>query len=351
VLLCGKQRRLRQSGMDLFALTRTLIDIPSTTGAEGEVGHFVSSYLESLGYKLERQDVGEDRANIFATTSARPRVVLSTHLDTVPPYYSSSEDDQYLYGRGACDAKGIIAAQIAAAENLRADDVSDVGLLFVVDEELGSAGARAANEHPFATSSEYLINGEPTQNKLARGTKGSLRVRISAEGRSAHSAYPECGESAIDKLLDVLADIRTAKWPADEFFGETTVNIGTIEGGVRSNVIPAHAEADLQIRLAAPSATVKALLDNIATGRSQVEYLSLVEPVRMVTIDGVETCVVRFATDVPHLTNWGAPLLLGPGSILDAHTENERISKAELLDAVQIYTRLIRALLARTRDA
>jgi acetylornithine deacetylase len=334
--------------MNLFALSRRLIDIPSTTGAEAEVGHFLSSYLESLGYKVERQSVGDERANIIATSSARPRITFSTHMDTVPPHYSSAEDDEYIYGRGACDAKGILAAQIAAAENLRANGISDVGLLFLVDEELGSAGARAANEHPQAASSEYLINGEPTDNKLASGSKGSLRVRIKTDGRSAHSAYPEQGESAIDRLLDVLTDIRNCSLPSDQFFGETTINIGTIEGGVCANVVPANAEADLQIRLAASSEAVKALLDNLVAGRAHVEYLSQVERVRMLTVDDFETCIVRFGTDIPHLRNWGAPLLLGPGSILDAHTDNERISKAQLVNAVDLYTRLGHALLART---
>ena len=333
--------------MNLFALTRRLIDIPSTTGAEAEVGYFLSSHLESLGYEVERQSVGDERANIIATSSSHPRITFSTHIDTVPPHYSSSEDDEYIYGRGACDSKGILAAQIAAAENLRANGISDVGLLFLVDEELGSAGARAANEHPLATSSEYLINGEPTDNRLASGSKGSLRVRIKADGRSAHSAYPEQGESAIDKLLDVLADIRNCSLPSDQFFGETTVNIGTIEGGACANVVAANAEADLQIRLAASSAAVKALLDNLVAGRTRVEYLSQVERVRMLTIDGFETCIVRFGTDIPHLGNWGAPLLLGPGSILDAHTDGERISKAQLVNAVDLYTRLGHALLAR----
>jgi acetylornithine deacetylase len=336
--------------MDLFALTRRLIDIPSTTGAEVEVAHFLSSFLETLDYKVERQSVGDERANIIATCSIQPRITFSTHMDTVPPDFSSSEDDEYIYGRGACDAKGILAAQIAAAENLRAHGVSDVALLFLVDEELGSAGARAANEHPLAASSKYLINGEPTDNRLASGSKGSLRVRIKADGRAAHSAYPEQGDSAIEKLLDVLADIRTCSLPSDEFFGETTVNIGTIEGGVCANVVPANAEADLQIRLAASSAAVKVLLDKIAAGRARVEYLSRVERARMLTVDDFETCIVRFGTDIPHLGNWGVPLLLGPGSILDAHTDGERISKAQLVKAVDLYTRLGHELLARTHE-
>jgi acetylornithine deacetylase len=335
--------------MNLFELTRELIDIPSTTGAEAEVGQFLLSYLESLRYKVDFQKVGEGRANIVAKTNAQPRVILSTHMDTVPPHASSSEDDDYIYGRGSCDAKGAIAAQIAAAEEVRMAGVSEIGLLFLVDEEAGSAGAHAANTHPLASSCEYLINGEPTNNKLAIGSKGSLRVRIHATGRAAHSAYPEHGQSAIEKLLDVLADVRICAWPSDDFFGDTTCNIGTIEGGTRANVIPASAEANLQIRLATEAAPVKALLTNAVAGRASVEYLSVAQRARMLDVEGFESGIVRFTTDIPYLTNWGMPLLLGPGSILDAHTEHERVAKRQLSDAVKLYARLIRALLARPR--
>jgi acetylornithine deacetylase len=333
--------------MNLIELTRHLIDIPSVTGEELEAGRFLSSYIGGLGYRVEAQALTEGRANIIATTRDKPRVVLSTHMDTVPPHILSSETDEHIYGRGACDAKGIIAAQITAAEQLRAEGLTNIGLLFTVDEEAGSAGARAANKHALASSCRYLVNGEPTDSKLALGSKGSLRLRIITRGRAAHSAYPEHGDSAIDKLLDVLTDIRACRWPADEFFGETTCNIGTLQGGTRSNVIAAGAHADLHIRLVTPAAPVKEILERTIDGRSQVEYLSLTEPVRMLEVEGFESCVVRFTTDIPQLTNWGTPLLLGPGSILDAHTGHERVSKRELSEAVDLYVRLTRALLAR----
>ncbi len=333
--------------MNLFELTRRLIDIPSVSGEEREVGRFLASYLESLGYRVELQEVEAGRANVLATTGGPARVVLSTHTDTVPPFIPSAEDETHIRGRGACDAKGIIAAQVEAAEALRAEGVNAFGLLFTVDEELGSLGARAANEHPLARSCEYLINGEPTDNRLASGSKGSLRLRLSTEGRAAHSAYPERGESAIEKLLDVLASLRAAPWPRDEFFGETTCNVGTIGGGTRPNVIPADARAELQIRLVTPSSVVKKILEEAVAGRARVEYLSAAEPVRMHAVEGFEREVVRFTTDIPYLSNWGAPLLVGPGSILDAHTDAERVSKRELEEAVMIYTRLVRTLLAR----
>jgi acetylornithine deacetylase len=333
--------------VNLIELTRTLIDIPSLSGNEGAVGDFLFSYLAGLGYRVERQEVSEGRANIIATVDEEARVMLSTHMDTVPPHIASSEDEEYVYGRGACDAKGIIAAQIMAAEALRAEGVRELGLLFTVDEEMGSLGARAANKHPRAGSCRFMINGEPTDNRLAVGSKGSLRLVIKARGRAAHSAYPEHGESAIEKLLDVLADIRSCRWPTDEFFGETTCNIGRVEGGTRPNVIPADAHAELQIRLVTDAAPVKEALERAVAGRAQVEYLSVADPVRMLAVEGFEPCIVRFTTDIPHLTNWGEPLLIGPGSILLAHTSDERVEKRELAEAVDIYTTLARSLLSR----
>jgi acetylornithine deacetylase len=331
--------------MSLFELTRTLIDIPSVSGEEGEVGRFLASYLERLGYAVELQEVADGRANVIAAAGTRARVVLSTHMDTVPPHILSGEDGGHITGRGACDAKGIIAAQIMAAERLRAAGFAEVGLLFTVDEELGSLGARAADAHPLAAGCEYLVNGEPTRNRLAAGSKGSLRLRLRAEGRAAHSAYPEEGDSAVEKLLDVLADVRAAVWPRDEFFGETTCNIGTLRGGTRPNVIPAEAEAELQIRLVRPSPEIKAVLERAVAGRARVEYLSAAEPVRLHAVEGFEQEVVRFTTDIPYLPHWGTPLLLGPGSILDAHTPHERVSKQELEEAVSLYVRLAQTLL------
>ena len=336
--------------MNLVELARKLIDIPSITGDELEIARFLASYLESQQYHVELQEIFSGRANLIATTSSPPRLVLSTHMDTVPPHISSGEDEEYIYGRGSCDAKGIIAAQILAAEKLRAEGLDDIGLLFTVDEEAGSDGARAANNHPVAFSCRFLINGEPTENKLALGTKGSLRLRLKATGRAAHSAYPELGESAIEKLLDVLDDIRNCTWPADNSLGDTTCNIGTIKGGVRPNVIPESAEADLQIRLTTPAGPVKHMLEKAVAGRAHVEYLSLSEPVKLLAVDEFETCVVRFTTDIPHLTNWGTPLLFGPGSIHDAHTAHERVGKRELAEAVKAYERLARMLLASTNQ-
>ncbi len=327
--------------MNIVELTRALIDIPSVTGDELAVGQFLASHLAQLGYRVERQEVAADRFNVIATTaSAAPRVVFSTHMDTVPPFIESSEDEEFIYGRGSCDAKGIIAVQIFAAERLRAEGVNELGLLFTVDEELGSLGAQVANKHPLARECRFLINGEPTDNRLAIGTKGSLRVIITTEGRAAHSAYPEAGESAIEKLLDILEEIRACEWPEDAFFGSTTCNIGVLNGGTRPNVIPDKARAELQIRLGIDIEHVQTVLEEIVRRRGRLEFATAHNPVRLFSVPGFEECVVRFTTDVPHLSEWGKPLLLGPGSILVAHTDHERISKRELAEAVELYVKL-----------
>ena len=336
--------------MGLFKLTRQLIDIPSVTGAEAPVADFLASYLRRLGYEVELQTVADERKNVIARTAAPPRIVFSTHLDTVPPHIISSEDAEQIYGRGACDAKGIIAAQIFAAENLRRGGCDEIGLLFTVDEEMASAGAVVANEHSWAKECRYLINGEPTDNLLAIGTKGSLRFTLTTSGRAAHSAYPEQGESAIEKLLDVLEALRNCAWPADDVFGETTCNIGVISGGTKPNVVPATAEAEIQMRLVTEVEPIKEIISDAVAGRAQIKYSSEHAPVRLTVLDELQQCMVRFTTDIPYLTRWGKPLLLGPGSILNAHTDHERISKNELSRAVELYVRVAMLLSAKVES-
>ena len=331
--------------IDVLRLTRELIDIPSVSGEEFQIGTALGELLLRHGYHVELQDVSPERSNIIATTQAKPRVVLSTHMDTVPPFIGSSENDEFIYGRGACDAKGIIAAQIAAAGHLRAEGINEIGLLFTVDEEVTSAGARIANDHPAAESTEFLINGEPTDNRLAIGTKGSLQATISTTGRAAHSAYPEQGESAIEKLLDVLNDIRGIDWPGNDVFGETTCNIGIVSGGTRANVIPDNAQATVQIRLADSGLAIKEHLEYAVAGRAAIDYKSVHDPIRLLTLDGFEQMVARFTTDIPYLSNWGRALLIGPGSILVAHTDDEKVSKPELINAVDLYANLAKSLL------
>ncbi|MBI4478824.1 MAG: M20/M25/M40 family metallo-hydrolase [Acidobacteria bacterium] len=327
--------------MNSIELTRKLIDIESISGNEQAVAYFLRDHLQSLGARVEIEDVEPDRPNVFASWG-QPDIVLSTHTDTVPPFIASSEDDQFLYGRGACDAKGIIAAQIEAASRLRAEGINDFGLLYVVGEERNSAGAAAANRNPRGT--RYLINGEPTENRLALGTKGALRVEIEATGRAAHSAYPELGESATDKLLEALNRLRSIPLPEDPVLGKTTCNIGILQAGIAPNVIPDHARAELMYRLVGPGEpllkSIRGAVGNLAAVRKLLE----IPPIKLSPMDGLETTVVAFATDIPSLSAWGQPFLIGPGSIQVAHTDHERIAKAELVQATEIYVKMVKKL-------
>ena len=333
--------------LEVCALGRALVDIPSVSGDECEIAAYMASYLERLGYRVELQEAAPGRSNVIARDGAPPRVVFASHLDTVPPFVPSSEDADFLYGRGACDAKGIVAAQVAAAQRLRADGHKGLGLLYVVDEEAGSLGAKVANGHAAAGSVRYAVIGEPTDNRLARGCMGSLRLSLATAGIAAHSAYPERGSSAVLALLDVLADVRGVEWPTDPFFGVTTCNIGTIAGGTRANVVPAEARAELHFRVAVPSEEVRRKLEQVVRGRASIEVHTVTEPVRLTELAGFETCVVRYTTDAPHLSRWGSALVFGPGSILEAHTDHEKLPKAELYEAVDAYVRLGRTLLGK----
>jgi acetylornithine deacetylase len=343
--------------IDALELTRQLVAIDSTTYHEGTVGLFLESFLTREGWQTERMPVdppvagtpgGEgsrDRFNVYAQAPAvTPEVVFSTHMDTVPPYVALREDDAFLYGRGTCDAKGIVAAQIAAAERLRAEGVN-VGLLFVVGEERDSAGAVVANRQP--RGSKFLINGEPTDNRLALATKGALRVELRSKGKMAHSAYPELGDSAIHKLAGVLHDILALELPTDSEIGETTVNIGIISGGHAPNVIADAAEAHLLIRTIGPSEPVRQAVLAAVDGRAEVDFSLDLDCIRMRRVGELPTMVAKFATDMPMLKRWGEPFLLGPGSIHVAHTPNERVSKRELLECVDLYVELARSLVGQ----
>jgi acetylornithine deacetylase len=337
-------------------LTRKLVDIDSTTYHEGLVGHFLREYLASERYAVECTQVSQpelaltpgagegERFNVYAALpGVTPDVVLSTHMDTVPPFFGSSEDDEFIYGRGTCDAKGIIAAQIAAAERLRDAGVK-VGLLFVVGEERDSAGAKVANLHP--KGSKFLINGEPTDNRLALATKGALRVELRAKGRMAHSAYPELGESAIEKLLDALEDVRKMPLPVEPEIGAATLNVGLIHGGRAPNVIPDKAEAHILIRTVGPSEELRDAILGCVGDRAEVTFSLDIGYVRMRRIGSLPTMVAKFATDIPALTSWGEPFLLGPGSIHVAHTPHEKIPKKELLESVDLYYDLATSLVS-----
>lgn len=333
--------------MDIVSFTRQLIDVESITGNESRVGQFLAQELQSLGYDVQvtMAELERGRANVFATAAEAPHpaVVFSTHMDTVPPFIQSSEDDERVYGRGACDAKGIIAVQIAAAERLKKDGIH-VGLLFLVGEERDSLGAKVANQR--ANGCKFLINGEPTENRVAIASKGALRVELTATGRMAHSAYPELGESAIDKMIDALHRLRTMKLPCDPEVGPCTLNIGYIEGGRAPNVIPDKARALLLYRLVGASEQMREEIVSAVGQLVRVEFTLEIPFVRLRSFEGLPTMVAAFTTDIPALSNWGQPLLVGPGSILVAHTDGEYVEKKQLHDAVELYCAIAKKLSA-----
>jgi acetylornithine deacetylase len=330
--------------VDLVSLTRALVDIDSTTGHEAAVGRWLSRYLREQGFAVFEQPVDGDRFNIIATCAA-PRVVLSTHFDCVPPFFPSRVESGRIYGRGSCDAKGILAAQVAAAAILKREGEGRVGLVFVVGEERGSDGARAANLA--ADGCRFLVDGEPTDNRLGLATRGVLRVRLRASGRAAHSSYPELGESAIDKLLDALIELRSFGLPADPALGRTHYSVGLISGGVAPNVVSPSAEAEVMFRTVSDAADVLQAIQPLAA-RVALEPVLEVPPVKLTTVPGFETAVFPFTTDIPFLHRWGQPLLFGPGSIHAAHTADEHVAIADLHAAVDAYVAIARDLLARS---
>jgi acetylornithine deacetylase len=332
--------------MDVVSFTRRLVDIESITGHEGPVGRFLERELSGLGFKAERMVVEAERANVYATwpEESNPTLVFSTHMDTVPPFIPSSEDEDRIYGRGSCDAKGIMATQIAAAQRLKARQIY-VGLLFLVGEERDSLGAKVANRQ--ANRCKFLINGEPTENRLATASKGALRVELTAKGRMAHSAYPELGESAIDKLVEALARLRAMKLPCDPELGPCTLNVGTVEGGRAPNVIADYARAQLLYRLIGPSDKIRREILQTLNGLVKVDFTLEIPFVRLRAFEGLPTMVAAFTTDIPALPNWGQPILVGPGSIHVAHREDEFVDKKQLEDAVELYSALAERLVDR----
>jgi acetylornithine deacetylase len=335
--------------MNVIELTRALVDIESVTDNEGKVAGYLHDYLSKVaagtGGRVEKMDVEPGRFNVLASWG-EPVVTLSTHMDTVPPFFASREDSEFVWGRGACDAKGIIAAMVAAAEKLLAAGVKNFALLFVVGEERNSAGAAVAARAP--RGSKYLVNGEPTENKLALASKGALRFELVTWGKMAHSAYPELGESAVDALLDALEAIRRVPLPNDALLGPCTMNIGTISGGRAPNVIADAAKAEIMVRLVGDAAPIREAFSHAVGTRAQLNEILCIPPIRFQSVDGMPTTVVSFTTDVPVFgRTWGKPLLLGPGSIHVAHTAEERISKRDLADAVEMYADVVKKLLAK----
>lgn len=331
--------------MDIFQFTRELMETESISWNEGAAGRWLRDYLADAGFEVTTQSVSGDRVNVYARLGD-PLVTFSSHMDTVPPFIGFSEDEQNIYGRGACDAKGVIAAQVFAAKRLKDEGVTDIGMLYVVGEEDGSDGAKVANA--ISNRNQFLINGEPTESRQAIATKGALRVVLETKGKTAHSAYPELGESAIEKLLDILNDIRRADWPSNAELGATTYNIGTISGGRRPNVVADFAASELMFRTITQPDELYGRIVEVVGGRAEIKRGFSLPPVHTHTVKGIDipTSVVRFGTDIPCLTNWGTPMLFGPGSIHDAHTAHEYIRKQDLLNAVDTYAQMARTLLA-----
>ena len=330
--------------IDLVELTTRLMSIDSTSGSEREVVAWLDRYLSERGWRTWRIPVSAGRDDLFVTAVDHPTVTLSTHLDTVPPFISPRVEDGIIRGRGACDAKGIAAAMICAAERLRVSG-APVALLFVVGEEVTHDGAHAANEYP--TRSRVLINGEPTESTLALGTKGAVRVTVTTRGRAAHSAYPHLGRSATRDLVQLLSELDSLTLPHDDVLGDTTINIGGLSGGVADNVVAPSAEARLMARLVTPAPDLMAILERWADGRAALEWGPMVPPMRLGVVPGFETSIAMFATDVPVLSNWGTPYLFGPGSIHVAHREDEFVDVEELRRAVGAYERLALAALGQ----
>ncbi len=331
--------------MNVIKFTRELVDIESISGNEAQVGEFLCGELEKLGMSCEKGPVEDRRNNVWASwpEETRPALVFSTHMDTVPPHISSSEDGSRVYGRGACDAKGIIAAQTAAALRLRNEGVH-VGLLFLVGEERDSLGAKVANRQP--RGAKFMVNGEPTENRIALASKGALRAEVVARGNMAHSAYPELGESAIDKLIQALARLRAMKLPTNPEVGPCTLNIGLIEGGRAPNVIPDYAKAQLLYRLVGPAGELREQVRQAVSDLAEVNFTLEIPFTKLHTLNGFPTMVAAFTTDIPALSAWGQPLLLGPGSIHVAHTEGEYVEKNQLTEAVDLYCTIAKRLLS-----
>lgn len=330
---------------NLFELTRTLVNINSVTGKEKACAEFLYDYLKQHTFQVEVQTLDSKRWNVFGY-HGDPEVVLSTHMDTVAPFFGAGEDAEFIYGRGSCDAKGSLACQLAAAERLLGEGTNGFGVLFLVGEETISDGARTANLS--SPGARYIIVGEPTQNKLVVGTKGVLHLRIRTTGKAAHSAYPHLGESAIEKLLDLLADLRALDLPVDPVLGPATMNIGTIFGGRAANITASEADAQVLCRTVDGSGTLRQRIEGLLQSRCEYEVVRQAPPVKLEKLDGFETDVVAYTTDVPNLTSWGRPFLLGPGSIEVAHTDHECVRKTDLVQAVDLYCRIVRELKART---
>ncbi len=327
---------------DVVALASELLSLESTTGREKDAVDFVARWLIARGWNVTLQEVETHRSNVWAMRRGGG-VTLSTHLDTVPPFVGPRLEGDRLYGRGACDAKGIAAAMLIAAQRLADAGEDRVDLLFVVGEEKGSPGARAANRLP--ATSKWLVNGEPTESKMASGGKGAQRVVVRVRGREAHSAYAHLGRSALEPLLDLLPRLRTLSLPVDPVLGPTTYNVGVMRAGTEANIVPGLAEAEIMIRLVGEVEPVRRIFTAWAGDEAELIWGSHIPAQRFHVIEGFDVEPVAYTSDIPLLDRWGTPLLFGPGSIHVAHTPIEYIDIHELEASVDAYERIVRTLL------
>jgi acetylornithine deacetylase len=331
------------AGERAVSLLSELVAIPSVTGSEEPVLAFLERRYASSGWIVDSMEVAPDRRNLFVHRG-HPSVVLTTHADTVPPFFPPRREGDVLMGRGACDAKASLAAQAIALEELARDGTSEVGLLVLVGEERGSDGALAANRRPHLA--RYLVGGEPTGSRFVAGSKGCLRIEVEARGVSGHSSEPSTGRSAVDPLLEFLNSLRAMKLPEHPTFGATTMNIGVLQAGTAPNVIAESARAEIIFRTGEPIETLLAHIRPMAQGRVEVRVGYRSDPVSFRCPKESPGEIVSFACDLPLLPAWGEPILFGPGSIRDAHGAEERVSLAEVASAVGVYVGLVRGLLS-----
>ncbi|KAF9888623.1 hypothetical protein FE257_008555 [Aspergillus nanangensis] len=332
----------------VISLLYDLIEVPSNSEYEQDVAVFLDNHLTALGYTVERIPIaqGSTRENVYAYLGSqrKTRACLSSHMDTVPPHIPLRVDGSTIYGRGACDDKGPMAAQICALEELRAEGKvkeGDVSLLFVVGEEKGGPGMLAANNHDL--SFEGVVFGEPTEGKLVVGHKGHLVFELIGEGKACHSGYPHHGTNANIALVEALNDFLTTKFPDSSLLGPSTFNIGKLEGGVSYNIVPAASKALCAVRVATDMPGIKKIVADTAAKHPNIRLefkFEYPETLLDHDVEGFETGPVSYGTDVPRFKGNHKKYLYGPGSILVAHGENEQIEMSELLEGVKRYKTL-----------
>lgn len=334
---------------DALYLAKELISIPSVSGNEFEALEYLSTVFTSFGWHYEIHEISEKRFNIFVQFE-NPDVCFTTHIDVVPAkenQFNPEIKNGRLYGRGACDAKGILASMICAVKNLELNGKSNMALLVVIGEETDGIGAKTASKQLTGKGIRHIVNGEPTEGKLVAAHKGGLGFRITTRGISCHSGYPEYGIDANNTLVDIAYQIQNTCFGEDPVLGSATVNLGLIKAGSARNVLSDHGQIDGMIRTVTDSESVITKLQDIISDRAEIEILNNAPKVHLKTLPGFEISTVSYATDIPHFLSLGTDCLLyGPGSIKQAHTDDEWIDIIELEDSVTEYCKIFQNLQA-----